>query len=90
MSINGALAPAAAVVAVDVGKSSAAVLITDVARQRLLGPLGCPMTARGVKEVIDKARPVLPAGLIRVGVEAAGHYHRPLASPAVWPGTWWS
>ena len=21
-----------------------------------------------------------------MGVEAAGHYHRPLAAPAVWPG----
>ena len=39
MSINGALAPAAAVVAVDVGKTTAAVLVTDAARQRLLGPL---------------------------------------------------
>ena len=29
MSINGALAPAAAVVAVDVGKTTAAVLVTD-------------------------------------------------------------
>jgi transposase len=86
MSINGALAPAAAVIAVDVGKSSAAVLVTDVARQRLLGPLDCAMTARGVKDVIIQARAVVPAGLIRVGVEAAGHYHRPLASPAVWPG----
>ena len=39
MSINGALAPAAAVVAVDVGKTTAAVLVTDAARHRLLGPL---------------------------------------------------
>ncbi len=44
------------------------------------------MTAVGLAEVITKTRAVLPAGLIRVGVEAAGHYHRPLASPAVWPG----
>jgi len=36
--------------------------------------------------VITKTRAVLPAGLVRVGVEAAGHYHRPLATPAVWPG----
>jgi hypothetical protein len=40
MSINGALEPAAAVVAVDVAKTSAAVLITDAARQRLLGRSG--------------------------------------------------
>ena len=32
MSINGALAPAAAVVAVDVGKTMAAALITDAGR----------------------------------------------------------
>ena len=86
MSINGALAPAAAVVAVDVGKTMAAVLVTDAARQRLLGPLNFPMTAVGVAEVISKTRLVLPAGVTRVGVEAAGHYRRPLATAAVWPG----
>ena len=86
MSINGALAPAAAVVAVDVGKTMAAALITDVGRHRLLGPLSFSMTALGVDGVITKARAVVPAGVIRVGVEAAGHYHRPLATPTVWPG----
>jgi transposase len=86
MSINSALAPAAAVVAVDVGKRSAAVLVTDAARHRLLGPLDFAMTAVGVTGVISKTRTVLPAGVTRVGVEAAGHYHRPLATPAVWPG----
>jgi transposase len=44
------------------------------------------MTAVGVSGVIGKARLVLPAGVTRVGVEAAGHYHRPLATQAVWPG----
>ena len=86
MSINGALVPAAAVVAVDVGKTTAAALITDAGRQRLLGPFSFSMTAQGVDGVITKARAVLPAGVIRVGVEAAGHYHRPLATPTVWPG----
>ena len=86
MSINGALAPAAAVVAVDVGKATASVLITDAARQRLLGPLDFPMTAVGVDSVIARARAVVPAGVTRVGVEAAGRYHRPLATSTVWPG----
>jgi len=86
MSINGALAPAAAVVAVDVGKTTAAALITDAGRHRLLGPLSFSMTAPGVSSVITKAQAVVPAGVIRVGVEAAGHYHRPLATPTVWPG----
>jgi transposase len=86
MSSSVALAPAAAVVAVDVGKRLAALLVTDAARRRLLGPLDFPMTGAGLAGVIAKTQAVLPAGAVRVGVEAAGHYHRPLATPAVWPG----
>lgn len=73
-------------VAVDAGKTTAAVLVTDATRQRLLGPLNFSVTAVGVGEVISKARVVVPSGVIRVGVEAAGHYHRPLLSQTVWPG----
>ena len=29
---------------------------------------------------------MLPDGVVRVGVEAAGHYHRPLLCRSVWPG----
>jgi transposase len=86
MSISVALEPAAAVVAVDVGKTTAAVLVTDAQRQRLLGPLEFAMTGPGMALVIKKTQAVLPLGLARVGVEAAGHYHRPLASQNVWPG----
>jgi transposase len=86
MSINGALGPVVAVVAVDVGKTKAAVLVTDSARHRLLGPLEFSMTAGGLAQVITKSQALLPAGVTRVGVEAAGHYHRPLAAPSVWPG----
>jgi hypothetical protein len=43
MSISVALAPAAAVVAVDVGKVKAAVLVTDAQRRRLFGPVEFPM-----------------------------------------------
>jgi transposase len=86
MSISVALEPAAGVVAVDVGKTTAAVLVTDAQRQRLLGPLEFAMTGPGVALVIKKTQAVLPLGLARVGVEAAGHYHRPLAWQNVWPG----
>ena len=86
MSSSVALAPAAAVVAVDVGKTTAALLVSDAQRHRLFGPIDFPMTATGRDQVITKTQAVLPAGLIRVGVEAAGHYHRPLLSPSVWPG----
>jgi transposase len=86
LSFNDALAPAAAVVAVDVGKTKAAVLVSDAQRHRLLGPLEFSMTAGGLAQVITRSQAVLPAGVTRVGVEAAGHYHRPLAAPSVWPG----
>ena len=36
--------------------------------------------------MISQAQAVLSGTPIRVGVEAAGHYHRPLLSPSVWPG----
>jgi transposase len=86
MSSSVALAPAAAVVAVDVGKTKAAVLVTDAARRRLLGPLEFAMTGPGLGQVIRRAQAELSGTPIRVGVEAAGHYHRPLLSPSVWPG----
>ena len=35
-----------------------------------------------------RVRPLLPAGPIKVGVEAAGHYHRPLLGSGVWPTGW--
>jgi transposase len=86
MSTSVALAPAAAVIAVDVGKLVAAVLVTGAGRQRLWGPVEFPITVSGVSGVIHSARSVLPEGLVRVGVEAAGHYHRPLLSG--WPVGW--
>jgi transposase len=45
------------------------------------------MTVRGVDGVLALIRNRL-AGIdapMRVGIEAAGHYHRPLLSPSVWP-----
>jgi transposase len=30
----------------------------------------------------------LPAAAVKVGIEAAGHYHRPLLGSAVWPAGW--
>ena len=31
---------------------------------------------------------MLPAAAVKVGIEAAGHYHRPLLAAAVWPAGW--
>jgi transposase len=78
------------VVAIDVGKNEFAVSVTDAARKWLLAPVtGCPMTASSLREVIARIDGVLPAGAqVRVGVEAAGHYHLPLLAPSAWPPCW--
>jgi transposase len=39
--------------------------------------------------VAARLQQVLPAGaVVRVGVEAAGHYHRPLLAGSAWPAGW--
>ncbi|BEP12209.1 hypothetical protein acdb102_31600 [Acidothermaceae bacterium B102] len=78
------------VVAVDVGKNEFAYSVTDATRTLLGKPqVGCPMTGPSLAQVIADVGRVLPAGaVVKVGIEAAGHYHRPLLSAASWPGGW--
>ena len=78
------------VVAVDVGKNEFAVSVTDAHRSVLLKPrLGCPMTAPALRRVIEDVGRVLPPqARVKVGIEAAGHYHRPLLAPQSWPAGW--
>lgn len=89
--VQAALVTSATVaVAVDVGKNEFAVSVTDASRSVLLKPrLGCPMTAPSLRQVIEQVQALLPAGAdVKVGIEAAGHYHRPLLSPQSWPAGW--
>jgi transposase len=88
MSFNGAPVMAATVVAVDVGKNAAVLSVTDSARHRLLGPVEFAMTAPAVAAVVERVSAVLPGVAVKVGVEAAGHYHRPLLGSGVWPSGW--
>ena len=46
------------------------------------------MTAPALAAVLERVWAVLPAGPVKVGVEAAGHYHRPLLGSGVWPAGW--
>lgn len=68
------------VVAVDVGKTEFAFSVTDATRTSLLKPrTGCSMTGPSVAQVVADISKVLPTGaVVKVGIEAAGHYHRPL------------
>ena len=76
----------AVVVAVDVGTTTVALSVTDAARPRLFGPIDFRMTRPDLAGVLAQAQRVLPgAGRVKVGVEAAGHYHRPLTAPSAWP-----
>jgi hypothetical protein len=54
----------------------------------LFGPLDFAMTAPALAAVLQRVCAVLPAGPIKVGVGAAGHYHRPLLGSGVWPTGW--
>ena len=76
------------VVAVDVGKTSALFSVSDAARHRLIGPSEFAMTGSGLTAAAARATAVVPpAGRVKVGVEAAGHYHRPVLDHR-WPD-WW-
>jgi transposase len=88
MSINGAPVMAATVVAVDVGKNTAALSVTDAARHRLLGPVEFVMTTPALAAVLQRVCAVLSGPPVKVAVEAASHYHRPLLEPGVWPAGW--
>lgn len=77
------------VVAVDVGKTTVALSVTDAQRHRLLGPIDFAMTGPGLTTTLKKIHEMLPSPVgVKVGIEAAGHYHRPLMTPQAWPDGW--
>jgi transposase len=76
------------VVAVDVGKTSAMLLVTDSARKRVFGPVEFAMTRSALSATVDRVSAVVAASAqVKVGVEAAGHYHRPVLDYR-WPAGW--
>ena len=47
------------------------------------------MTRTGLDATLSRIEKVIPAAAtVRVGVEAAGHYHQPLMTTTVWPTGW--
>lgn len=78
-----------AVVAVDVGKNTVACSVTDEKRHRLFGPVDFAMTRSGLESAVARIQALVPADVgVKVGVEAAGHYHQPLLTPSSWPSGW--
>jgi len=64
---------AATVVAVDVGKNKAALSVTGADGHRVFGPADFAMTAPALAALLERVKAVLPAGPVKVAVEAAGH-----------------
>lgn len=88
--VVAAVSSSTVVVAVDVGKATFAVSVTDAGRCRLFGPADFAMTASGLAAAQGCVRVVLPASemVVKVGIEAAGHYHWPLLAASAWPVGW--
>ena len=73
-------------VPVDVGKWEAMAMVTDLRGEIVTAPFKFAMTANGVKVLGQRTATAVAdrsAVLCRVGVESAGHYHRPLVTRLV-------
>lgn len=77
-------------VAVDVGKNEFAFAAKNLDRTLSVpARLHRPMTASSLRQAVAELSAVIPArASVKVGVEAAGHYHLPLMSADRWPAGW--
>lgn len=77
-------------VPVDVGKSAAMAMVCDFTGRRLAAPFTFRQDRSGLGELVERVKRVLPDGvaLVRVGVEACGHYHRPVVASGLLPAQW--
>lgn len=76
-------------VPIDVGKHTAMAKVIDFTGTELARPFEFALDRAGVAVLVERVRRVVPASveLVRVGLEAAGHYHLPLAG-GVLPAEW--
>jgi len=76
-------------VPIDVGKHKAMAKVVDFSGAELAKAFEFGLDRGGVKELVGRVRQAAPGSvsLIRVGLEAAGHYHLPLAG-GVLPSEW--
>jgi transposase len=78
-------------VPVDVGKHEAMALVADAAGERLVAPFTLTLDRPGLAEFVQRVNRVAAARgevQIEVGVEAAGHYHRPVTASSMLPSSW--
>ena len=87
----GVPAPERVAVPVDVGKHTAMAMVADFAGERLVAPFTFALDRPGIGELVARVERVVAergAGRVEVGVEAAGHYHRPLTASGLLPASW--
>lgn len=68
-------------VPIDVGKNSAAAMVCDFWGEIIAPPFVFKLNERGFQDfavIVARAEAEREAGWVRVGLEQAGHYHRPL------------
>jgi transposase len=77
-------------VPVDVGKPTAMAMVCDFTGRRLAAPFTFRQDRAGLVDFVGRVKRVLPddAALVRVGVEACGHYHRPVVASGLLPAQW--
>lgn len=77
-------------VPVDVGKHTALAMACDFTGRRLVAPFEFPLDRAGLSAFVGRVGDHLPADaeLVRVGVEACGHYHRPVVAAEALPDAW--
>ena len=65
-------------------------MVRDFTGRRLAAPFAFALDRAGVAEFVARVEAVLPVdvALVRVGVEACGHYHRSLVASGVLPDGW--
>ena len=78
-------------VPVDVGKHEAMALVADATGDRLVAPFTFTLDRSGLAELVQRVKRVVNARgdvQVEVGVETAGHYHRPVTASSMLPAVW--
>jgi transposase len=78
-------------VPVDVGKHEAMALVADATGERLVAPFMFTLDRQGLSRFVQQVDRVAGARDevgVEVGVEAAGHYHRPVTASGMLPAAW--
>lgn len=78
-------------VPVDVGKHEAMALVADGTGERLVAPFTFTLDRPGLAQFVqrvDRAAGGRGDVAVEVGVESAGHYHRPVTASSMLPSAW--